>query len=76
MEGIDLIATKLHLDFDIEWISTHDNTGSDALSRGAYVDFEEFIRTEYHVNNFTQVYPSAEVRDIGRFVRNSSSIQD
>ena len=75
VEGIDLIATKLNLDFDVEWISTHDNVGSDALSRDAYVEFEQFIRDTYHVSKFVQVFPSKEVRDIGRFVHNTSSIR-
>lgn len=77
VESIDIELTKHNIDFDIEWIATKKNVGADALSRDgddAVSEFKSFISSEYGVTTFTQVYPSAKVRDLSRFVRTSTSL--
>ena len=79
VESIDIELTKHNIDFDIEWIATKKNVGADALSRDgddAVSEFKSFISSEYGVTTFTQVYPSAKVRDLSRFVRTSTSLID
>ena len=77
VEAIDLILTKLKIDFDIEWIPTKKNVGADALSRAgedAVSEFTDFISLNYGVTTFSQVHPSERIRDIGKFVRTSATI--
>ena len=74
VEGIDLNLTRNNIDFDIEWIATKNNIGSDALSRNAFEEFRDFISEEYGIIQFKQVYPKLGVRDIGNFVRNATSL--
>ena len=76
VEEIDLILTKLNIDFDIEWIATKKNDGADALSRDAFDEFVTFITDTYGIplENFKQVHPSKETRDIGKFVQSASSL--